>query len=263
MSITPRSNRLSAAVSTALLVTGSVLFVVGGGQHPRAGTAFGTPGTPEFFRAFADHIHHQENWIGIHVLILLGPVLWALALPRRQSEHPETPNDWRVNTTGTLETMASRAMLLGAALWAMTFVLDGFVAPLLANGIASANPAELAGLLASFRSNQDVVISLGLISWILIGAAMALIGMATAIASRAPRGRAALGVIGVIIGAWPVVAALTGEFVPGPFTSRLWNVTALASAFWFAAYGLSLMARERLAASSSERNAAPTLAHQA
>jgi hypothetical protein len=262
MSTTTRSTRLSAAISSTLLIAGSILFVVGGGQHPRAGTAFGTPGTPEFFRAFADHIHHQESWVGIHVLILIGPVLWSLALPRRRADEAP-PDGWRTQATRTLDSLASRTLLLGAGLWAMTFVFDGFVAPLLANGIASATPNELPGLLASFRSNQDVVISLGLVSWVLVGAAMAMVGTATVLAARALSVRAALGVAGVIIGVWPIVAAITGEFDPGPFTSRFWNVTALVSAFWFAAYGFSLMSRERLADVSSERNAPPTLGYQA
>jgi hypothetical protein len=39
---------------------------------------------------------------------------------------------------------------------------------------------------------------------------------------------------------WPIFAALTGEFMPGPFTSDLWKETALATAVWYVALGVAL-----------------------
>ena len=83
------ATRLSAWISGAFLLTGSVLFAAGGRLHPRAATAFGTVGTPDFYRTFAEHIHTMPNWIPIHVLILMGPVLWALGL-RAERRAPST-----------------------------------------------------------------------------------------------------------------------------------------------------------------------------
>ena len=71
-----------------------------------------------------------------------------------------------------------------------------------------------------------------------------------------------IGAWGVVVGVWPIVAALNGEFDPGPFTSPLWNVTAIASAFWFAAFGVSLLARDRAAVVPVPRSASNELAMQ-
>src|SRR5215207_3197270 len=127
-----RSPRFAAWLSAILLPLGSVLFVTGGGNHPRAGTAFGPVGTPEFYRAFADHIQHQSNWVPIHVLILVGPVLWALGAPRRRRTHDDLTVPMAETPMSAMDGLASRALLLGAALWAVVFVMDGFVAPQIA-----------------------------------------------------------------------------------------------------------------------------------
>lgn len=244
---TSRSNRIPSWISGALLVTGSVLFLAGGRLHPKAGTAFGTVGTAEFFRTFADHIQHAPNWIPIHVLILIGPVLWALGMPpAREIGSPDGIAPGSV-AGSALDTLASRAMLLGAALWAVVFVLDGFVAPQAATIIASATPTDVDGLLAAFRLNQVAVIRLGLVSWILIGVAMAMQGgtLLAGARGRSPA-RALVGIAGISIGLWPIIATITGEFDPGPFTSRLWNVSALSTASWFAAFGIASMAPARV-----------------
>jgi hypothetical protein len=249
-----RSNRVHAWISGALLIAGSTLFLAGGRLHPKAATAFGIVGTPEFFRTFADHIQHTPNWIPIHVLILIGPVLWALGLPRADESGLGDGASSSIVRSG-LESLASRAMLLGAALWVVVFVLDGFVAPQAATIIASAAPSDVGGVLASFRLNQVAVIRLGLVSWILIGVAMALHGgIVLATLSFRPKGGIAivpivglglLGTSGVAIGIWPIIATITGSFDPGPFTSPLWNVTALSTALWFAAFGVSSIGGER------------------
>ena len=256
-----RPTRLAAWLSATLLPLGSVLFIAGGAHHPKAATAFGTVGTPEFYRTFAAHIHNQANWIPIHALILIGPLLWALGAPRRV----DTPSDASSATDATpsraIERLASRALVLGASLWAVVFVMDGFVAPQVAHLVASAAPADVAATLAVFRSNQAMVISLGLVSWLLIGIGMALFGTASLVRDRFATIRGALGVAGILVGLWPVYATVTGEFNPGPFTSGLWNVTALSSAVWFAAFGLSTLTRaERVVTPRVARQAAATLA---
>ena len=255
---TQHSNRAAAWLSAALLVAGSLVFVGGGAQHPKAATAFGTVGTEEFYRTFASHIAHQPNWIPIHALILIGPLLWAVAVPRLATvaggnDLPFIP---------ALDDLASRALLLGAALWAIAFVLDGFVAPNTASAIQAAAPGDLPAMLLSFRIHQVTMVRLGLVSWILIGLAMAIYGTTMLAQARSRRGRSLLGTFGIAIGLWPIAATITGEFNPGPFTSSLWNVTALASAFWFAAFGVSLVARGRAVAVPAPRDATSILAHQ-
>jgi hypothetical protein len=254
-----RRSTPTARLSAGLLLAGSLIFVAGGAQHPKAASAFGAVGSDEFYRTFATHIAHQANWIPIHVLILMGPLFWALGAPRRLlSPHDQT--DSALATAA--ESLASRALLLGAALWAVAFVLDGFVAPSTAAVIQTAAPADLPGLLVTFRVHQVTMVRLGLVSWILIGVAMATYGVMMLAHTRAFSGRGILGALGVGIGLWPIVAAVTGEFDPGPFTSPLWNLTALVSAFWFAAFGVSLGARVRASAVPSAHDPTPTLIHQ-
>jgi hypothetical protein len=252
MSSPLRSTRLAAWLSATLLPLGSVLFVTGGAHHPKAASAFGAVGTPEFYRTFAEHIHTQANWIPIHALILVGPLLWALGAPRRSEGSAATDGA----PSRIMDNLASRALVLGATLWAVVFVADGFVAPQVAHLVATAAPTDLPATLAVFRSNQVMVISLGLVSWLLIGVAMALFGTAMLVRGRFASGRGALGLAGILVGLWPVYAAITGEFNPGPFTSRHWNVTALSSAFWFAAFGLSTLTR-------AERDVTPHVPRQA
>ena len=249
----------AAWLSTTLLVAGSILFVAGGAQHPRAATAFGTVGSDEFFRTFASHIVHQSNWIPIHVLILMGPLFWAVGAPRRV---PSVRDAAPPSLTAAAETLASRALLLGAALWAMAFILDGFVAPTTAAVIQSAAPADLPGLLVTFRVHQVTMVRLGLVSWILVGVAMAAYGATMLHGARGLSSRRVIGTLGVVLGLWPVVAAVTGEFNPGPFTSSLWNATALASAFWFAAFGISLVGRERAISVPVAHDPTAALIHQ-
>jgi hypothetical protein len=244
-----RSNRLSAWLSGALLLAGSALFIAGGRLHPRAATAFGAVGTPDFYRTFAEHIQQMPNWVPVHVLILIGPILWALGLPRSDERTASVTSASDSLVRSGLEHLASRAMLLGAALWVVVFVLDGFVAPQAASIIASAPAADVSGLLAAFRLNQVTVIRLGLVSWILIGVAMALHGGSMIARSRtlAPA-RVLVGVAGVAVGLWPIVATITGDFDPGPFTSPRWSVSAVAASFWFAMLGLSAIVPERVRA---------------
>lgn len=233
---------LSAWISATLLVAGSALFVTGGAQHPKAGSAFGTVGSDAFYRAFASHIASDPSWIAVHALILIGPLLWALGVPRRL---PGPVSGAELTATSAFEGLASRALLLGAALWAVTFVLDGLVAPQTARAIALASPGDASHLIPTFQANQSTVVRLGLVSWVLIGLATALYGTAMLARAGGVSGRAVLGATGVVLGLWPIVATVTGEFDPGPFTSSLWNVTALSSALWFAALGVHLLVRSR------------------
>ena len=47
-----------------------------------------------------------------------------------------------------------------------------------------------------------------------------------------------LAAVGIILGVWPFLAWMTGSFLPGPFTSQWWTVTAVSTAFWFMAVGI-------------------------
>ena len=251
-------SHLPALLPAVILVAGTLLFLAGGSQHPNAGSAFGTVGTPEFYRAFAAGVHHHPNWIPIHVLILLGPLFWALGTPRLVARNRDRAIEIAPAAHDTLGDLANRSLLLGAGFWVVTFVIDGFVAPTTAALIAVAAPGEVSSLVADFRLHQVVVIRLGLFSWILIAAAAGLHGAVLLGLSRGSVWRKVLGTWGIAVGLWPLVAVATGDFDPGPFTSAHWNVTALSTAFWFAAFGVSFVADQRQFADRA--TAAPLLA---
>ncbi|HEX4779931.1 MAG TPA: hypothetical protein VH301_04210 [Usitatibacter sp.] len=230
-----RSERLFHLVCGLLLVAGSVAFVWGGAQHPPTDTRLGAIGSDEFFRNFVRHVAAHSDWELIHAGILAGPVCWALGgvgMALRLRALGET----RFGTLGLV------ALAMGATAWTVAFVFDGFVALRIAKAIGSAVPGEAPALFAAFQANQVVVIRLGLVSLMLIGAGMAALG-ASMLCTEAP-GHAAqrvLGVAGIALGLWPAVACAAGVFRPGPFTSPAWATTAVLTAAWFLVAGLGLV----------------------
>jgi len=111
-------------------------------------------GGAEFFNNFYMHIQHHQSWELIHGFILAGPILWLLGMGVL----------W-TNRNGWMET-ARTAMILAATTWAVVFVFDGFVAPY----IVRSTTAELGHTLLAV--NQQAVIKLGLVSWLMLAAAM-------------------------------------------------------------------------------------------
>lgn len=229
-----RTRLIHLLVAAPLLIGGSVIFVLGGKNHPRIGSAMGTIGSQQFFEAFAHHMVETPNWIGIHTLILLGPVLWALGVAATTIESEKAL--WRVGQS---------AILLAAASWIVAFVLDGYVGPVWAQMVLAADGPGRALLIAGFRASQQMMVSLGLFGIVLTGAAMMALGGALLTQARAAAtrhlGALMLGGTGVLIGVWPLVAWGTGEFLPGPFTSSLWNETALMISAWFIGLGAFVM----------------------
>lgn len=209
-------------LSGLLIVAGSLVFVYGGAFHPHINSSLGALGSQEFFQNFYMHIAHHGSWELIHGMILAGPVLWLLGVgPFWSGRSGWTP-------------MATTAMTLAATAWAVAFIFDGFVAP----GIVRRLTPETGW--QQLAANQDVVIRLGLVSWLALGFAMVAGCIGTLISDRS-RSAKVLAWFGVALGVWPFVAWVTGTFLPGPFTSRYWNVTAVSTAFWFFAVGVSLL----------------------
>ena len=225
----PSHRRLDAWLPALLLAAGSALFLGFGRLHPRIDASLGEIGSPSFYRAFAAHMLHMPDWAGIHLGILLGPVLWALAatgaarlLPARAS---------------SLTDLGRGALMLAAGLWAVAFVLDGYVGPKLAAAIASAGVAADAPAISAFSVNQLTMARLGMLSIVLVGAAMASFGGALVAGSVVRSWRTFVGALGVLLGACTLFAASQGEFFPGPFTSRYWSLSALSIGFWFLLFG--------------------------
>ena len=237
--------RVTLWPSALLLLVGSVLFVAGGRHHPVVDQTLGRIGTTDYFLAFVDSIAATPGWVPMHVLILAGPVCWALAIPGvRQALPRQADAVWSA---------AAAALVLSATLWAAGFVLDGFIAPYYVRAIREAPTAEAGRtLLAVFGANQLTLARLGLVSLVVGGLATAVISCGlVAAAGRVASWRAFVGAAGILVGIWPLVAGLTGEFSPGPFTSDLWRPTALMMAGWHVALGTCLVGRGRVPAAQT------------
>jgi len=232
----PTLNRLAPWLSFILLAAGSLIFIGGGRLHPHVGNALGPLGSAGYFLHFAQTIVTTPGWVPIHMMILIGPVLWALAAPGIRAALPEGG--------APLWATAQVSLAVSATLWIVVFVVDGFVAPVFAQALAAGSAvAPDPSLLASFAANQTTVIRVGLISWILNGVAIALFSIGLLFTQGRSYLRMAVGVTGLLVGAWPTVAAITGEFLPGPFTSEVWKETALATSIWYLLLGITLVTR--------------------
>ena len=198
------------------------MFVGGGAFHPNINSSLGALGSAEFFANFYLHIAHHGAWELIHGMILAGPVLWLVGVGAFWNDR----SDW--------SRTAMTAMTLASTVWAVAFVFDGFVAPNIVRWV----PAGVGHYL--LMVNQNAVIRLGLVSWLLLGFSMITGSVGTLVSSRRKSARV-LAWLGILLGVWPFLAWATGIFLPGPFTSPYWNVSAVSVAFWFLAVGVLLL----------------------
>lgn len=221
--------RVDAWLPALLLVAGSLVFLGAGRHHPIIDSTLGPAGSDEYFRAFASQMLHMPNWESIHLGILAGPLLWTLGAAgiARLISAKAIP----------LADMGKTALMLGAGLWAIAFVLDGYVGPRLAQAIASAGVGADALAIKTFANNQYMMARLGMLAIVLIGAAILVFSAAMLVELRFRSWPAAVGGLGVLVGGWPLIAAARGEFWPGPFTSSSWSLTALSLGVWFLLLG--------------------------
>jgi len=227
-------------------MTGAIVFLWGGAQHPLTDSSLGPLGTDEYFRAFAVHVAGHEGWENIHTGILAGPVLWALGAVGLARRFSAKDSGWSA--------LGSLALGLGAVAWSVVFVQDGFVAPFHAAAIMAPNSSVDA--VNAFRSNQETVIRLGLVSSLLIGAGIASIAAAAwASPTRSRLVRFGLVPGGLVVGLWPLAAWATGLFRPGPFTSGTWTATAIVTSLWFVVASVVLVQRESAGAATVRRAA--------
>jgi hypothetical protein len=237
MSITQRL-RAEASLPALLLVAGSLVFLGAGRHHPIIDSTLGRAGSDEFFRSLAGHMLHMPNWESIHLGILLGPVLWTLGVAgiARLLATRATP----------LADIGKTALMLGAALWVIAFVLDGYVGPRLAQAIASAGVGADALPIRTFAINQFTMARLGMLAMVLIGGAILVFSGAMLVGARMRSWQAVVAGLGVLVGGWPLLAAAQGEFSPGPFTSPYWSLTALSLGLWFLLLGTVVPAMRRV-----------------
>lgn len=78
--VSPTPDRALAWGAAIVLIIGSLLFLYGGRAHPAISATIGA-GADEFFRAFAEKVRRSHGWHAMHMLILVGPLCWAVATP--------------------------------------------------------------------------------------------------------------------------------------------------------------------------------------
>jgi hypothetical protein len=222
-----------ALLSGILLVVGSLLFMAGGSQHPHINVSLGPLGSEEFYQAFAMHVRMSPHWEAYHNLILIGPVLWALAAAGVESVLPRGG--------AQLWAVARTALVIGATAWIVAFALDGHNAPAFAQAIATAtDPEVVRDKLFQFSISSRLVAYFGRISWTLMTVSLAVFGAGMLLAAHSTAWMKTVGAGGVLLGMWTIFEVVRGDFTPGPFTSQLWTATALATGIWVAVFGATV-----------------------
>ncbi len=239
--MSPRLDRFYDFLSGLLFIAGTLVFLNGGRQHPRIDSSLGLPGSVEYFKNFTSHVLHHHDWEGIHAQILAGPVLWALgavALAERRRRAGE--RRW--------SGLGATALLLGTGCWIVAFVFDGFVAPQIARTLAGDEGPLSPVYLSEFAANAAVVIRAGLVSWLLIGLSAAAFGASLAVERGVGMFQWVVSWVGILLGVASIAAWASGSFIPGPFTSPLWNPIAISTGLWFVLIAVWVMQRESGAA---------------
>jgi hypothetical protein len=228
-----------ALLSGILFVLGSVLFLAGGKSHPSINSTLGVMGSVQFYQAFADHVRSAPHWEAIHDLILIGPVLWALAASGVHSVLPRSGDP--------LWAIARTSFILGAAAWVVAFALDGHNARAYSDAIAAASdPVVLADRAFQFSISTRLVGYFGRLGWMLVSLPFAAYGAGLLLGAPASLWRKILGASGILLGVWMLYELVSGAFTPAPFTSQYWRYTALGTAAWVSAFGATIaLARRR------------------
>jgi len=228
-----------ALLSGILFILGAILLLAGGRGHPSINSTLGAMGSVQFYQAFADHVRSAPHWEAIHDMILIGPVLWALAASGVHTVLPRSGDPlWAVART---------AFILGASAWVVAFGLDGHNARAYADAIATAaDPASLADKTFQFSLSTRLVGYFGRLGWMLVSLPFAAYGAGLLLGAGSLVWRKVLGAAGVLLGSWMLYELLSGAFTPAPFTSQYWRYTAVATGAWVTAFGVTIgMGRQR------------------
>lgn len=225
-----------ALLPGVLFVLGSILFLAGGKSHPMIDSSLGAMGSVEFYQSFATHVRAAPHWEAIHDLILIGPVLWALAASGVHAALPRAGD--------ALWGVARTSVALGASAWVVAFALDGHNARAYADAIAAAtDPATLTDRAFQFSISTRLVGYFGRLGWMLMSLPFAAYGAGLLLEAGATVWRRVLGAAGALVGGWMLFELLRGDFTPAPFTSHYWRYTALAAGIWSIAFGFTIAAR--------------------
>jgi hypothetical protein len=234
-----RNERGFVVFSGLLVLAGSILSINGGRQHPSIGPHMGTYGSDAFFKEFAK-LMMDPSWQPSHWQILFGPILWCLGafglllIARRAGEKLWTP-------------MGYVALALGTALYTVTYIGDGFVAPRIGEKLLATQDPELAAAITQvFASIQWFTIKISLPSWMLVAFGTSLLSIGLWAVGRTYSGfnrkmTIFIAAAGLVIGAWSFFAWAIGAYSPGPMVSELWLPAVIATNTWYVQLGIGLI----------------------
>lgn len=237
-----KPGRLFLIFSGLLVIVGALLYMQGGRQHPMISEKMGKFGSDAFFWEFAKMMVYDHKWMHYHQQMLIAPTLWTLGafsvvvLTRELGERRWTP-------------LGFVALSMGSVLWIVTYIYDGLVSPEIGRALlASQGDKTLtAAITQTFASGQWFTIRVSLWGWMLIAAGTAAlsIGMFT-IARSYPWSVSRvqmllLGVVGLVLGVWSLVAFLAGAYSPGPMVSDWWLPASIATQAWYLTLGIGIV----------------------
>jgi hypothetical protein len=238
------SERLFYLICGVVLVVAGIWSSVGGVLHPLTGDpSLGAGGSIDYWLNFAAITAGFAQWEGVHVSIMAGRVLMALG---------SVGLFWLLRERGEVQfsSLAVLAMGIGATLWAVAFIFDGYVSLAQAQAVMrETDEAHRAGAIAGLRGAETVLNRSGLVGITIFGLGQAALGVSILAVGLWPGGalerpiRLILGILGVVLGLFPAVGWLTGLLTPSPFNSALWRPFGGLVVAWFIAAGITLLLR--------------------
>lgn len=238
--------RLFMVFSGLLVAVGAVVGMNGGHRHPTISQNMGHFGTDTFFVNFAKMMVVDESgWMQLHTKIMISPLLTCLGafvivlLAHRVGESQWTP-------------LGFVMLAMGAVMWVVLYIYDGFVSPVTAHALldAQGNPSLAAAISQTFGSGQWFTIRLSLFAWMLtaMGTAALSVGL-MALAKSFSRGALrifarVLGVVGLALGAYSLIAWIAGAYSPGPMADETWWLPAdITTLVWYVLLGFFILLR--------------------
>lgn len=229
--------RLATTPDQTIRMTTSLVFA-GAALNLAMGAAHGDLPENSGEAALAFVVAHPAYAL-IHFGSVVGATLWALGL----GGYPRLLNDPRARVVGG---WAANAALIGAAVLAVQFSLDGFGLPAMANRFVAADPATRAALGDIAMMSADVMIGLALL-WVILlyGLTIVLVATSALLERRQPR---LLSWSGVIIGVWTGTGALAVALGAEVIPDWLAFVSAIVGGnLWLMIWAASARSRVKLA----------------
>jgi hypothetical protein len=239
-----RTTRVSLRIGSVCAIVGTLAYVIAGVLH---GPLSGSGGVEVIFR----HVLERPYWVVFHLVSMLAIVCWLCAFVALVRSF-QTAGD-NSKPSSLVGWFAIVGLTAGAAVSFLHFSIDGYALKELADGWATALPAERENIVRMGESVHVLLREPLFVSEIvfLFGLPFALIGLGIALDRTYP---AWLGWAGFAVGAATFVTGATW-FVGLPIIPELTLFVALLPLewVWILALGVVMWRRSRLLAGRIER----------